>query len=159
MVHHLFLPGGFPYFSPSFWRSYLKPVIKALLWWIQSILEREPVFSYTMLGDPTFPPEFAAVLRRAEFPVVEICWVFCSFSILLEMVFVVCGLGCSNLIMINWTRLLLIWAITIWDKILTTKSIRSEWPTENVKSFGQIIDAAYLMTSDESDHDDQLMEV
>ena len=49
-----------------------------------------------MLGDPTFPPEFAAVLRRAEFPVVEICWVFCSFSILLEMVFVVCGLGCSE---------------------------------------------------------------
>ena len=31
--------------------------------------------------------------------------------------------------------------------------------TESVKTFGQIIDATYLMTSAESDHDDQLMEV
>ena len=56
-----------------------------------------------MLGDPGFAPDYAAVLRLAEFPVVEIrlVWGF-SFSstILLEGGFVDCGLGLS-LIMIK----------------------------------------------------------
>ena len=58
-----------------------------------------PVYKYYWAGEPRLPV-FAAVGPWFDVSVL-ICWVFfCSSDMLLEMVFVVSGLGCLELIII-----------------------------------------------------------